>query len=96
MRHILAFLKEAEKMRFSVAIFSMNIRRNKKQNTPRQRARRNEDNGSLHFLHRQPESGLIFHRSFVIYDDGGPPVSKVVDLGGPNRKLRHSAASHMT
>ena len=25
MRHILAFLKEAEKMRFSVAIFSMKV-----------------------------------------------------------------------
>ena len=57
---------------------------------------KNEDDGSLHFLHRQPESGLILHRSFVIYDDGGPPVSKVVDLGGPNRKLRRSAASHVT
>ena len=33
---------------------------------------------------------------FVIYDDGGPPVSKVVDLGGPNRKLCRSAAGHVT
>ena len=72
------------------------MHRQKKQSTPRRRARKNEDDGSLHFLHRQPESGLILHRSFVIYDDGGPPVSKVVDLGGPNRKLRRSAASHVT
>ena len=61
-----------------------------------QRARRNEDNGILHFLHRQPERGLIFHRSFVIYDDGRPPASNGVDLGGPNRKLRRAAAGHVT
>ena len=72
------------------------MHQNKKQNTPRQRARKNQDNGSLHFLHRQPESGLILHRSCVIYDGGGPPVSKGVDLGGPNRKLRRSAAGHVT
>ena len=65
------------------------MHRQKKQSTPRRRARKNEDDGSLHFLHRQPESGLILHRSFVIYDGGRPPVSKGVDLGGPNRKLRH-------
>ena len=58
----------------------------KKQNTPRQRAHKNEDDDSLHFLHRQPESGLILHRSFVIYDGGGPP----------NRKLCRSAAGHVT
>ena len=66
------------------------MHRQKKQSTPRPRARKNEDDGSLHFLHRQPESGLILHRSFVIYDGGGPPVSKGVDLGGPNRKLPRS------
>ena len=73
-----------------------NPSKQKKENTPQQRSRKNEDDGSLHFLHRQPESGLILHRSFVIYDGGGPPVSKGGDLGGPNRKLRRSWAGHVT
>ena len=39
----------------------------KKQSTPRQRARKYEEDGS------HPESGLILHRSCVIYDGGRPP-----------------------
>ena len=63
------------------------MHRQKKQSTPQQRARKNKEDGSLHFFHRPPESGLILHRSCVIYDGGGPPVSQR-KLGGPNRKLR--------
>ena len=52
----------------------------KKQSTPRQRARKNEDDGSLHFFHRPPESGLILHRSCVIYDGGRPPEIVILSL----------------
>ena len=52
------------------------MHRQKKQNTPRRRTRKNEDDGSLPFFHRPPESGLILNRSCiicVIYDGGRPP-----------------------
>ena len=41
------------------------MHRQKKQSTPRRRARKNEDDGSLHFFHRPPERGLILHRKSV-------------------------------
>ena len=54
--------------RFCFTIFSMeNPSTEKKQSTP-QRAQKNEDDGSLHFFHRPPESDLILHRSCIIYD----------------------------
>ena len=65
-------------MRFSFTIFSMNNASTEKKSTPQRRARKNEDNGSLTFLHRPPESGLILNRSCVIcviYDGGRPPES---------------------
>ena len=78
MRHILAFLKEAEKTRFSFTIFSMNNALTEKTKYTTTKSTKNKDDGSLHFLHRQPESGLILHRSCVIcviYDGGRPPES---------------------
>ena len=54
------------------------MHQNKKQNTPRRRARETEEDGSLPFLHRPPESGLILDRSCVIcviYDGGRLPES---------------------
>ena len=43
----------------------------KKQSTPRRRTRKNEEDGSLRFFRRPPESGLILHTSCVIYDVAG-------------------------
>ena len=57
------------------------MHRHKKQNTPQRRARKNEDDGSLPFLHRPPESGLILNRSCVIcviYDGGRLPESATI------------------
>ena len=34
---------------------------------------KNKEDDSLHFFRRPPESGLILHRSCVIYDGGRPP-----------------------
>ena len=60
------FWKKLKKGDF-VSQFSPCIDR-KKQSIPRWRARKNKEDGSLHFFHRPPESGLILHRSCVIYD----------------------------
>ena len=45
----------------------------KGQKTPRRRAWKNEEDGSLHFFRRPPENGLILHRSCIIYDGGRLP-----------------------
>ena len=52
----------------------------KQQSTPWQRARKNKEDGSLHFFHRPPESGLILHRSCVIYDGSRPPEIVISSL----------------
>ena len=70
---VLTFLKKAEKGDFVSQFSPWKMHQQKKQSTPRQRTWKNKEDGSLHFFRRPPESGLILHRSCVIYDGSRPP-----------------------
>ena len=69
----LAFLKNLKKGNFVLRLSPWKKHQQKKQSTPRRRARKNEEDCSLHFILRPPKSGLILHRSCEIYDSGRPP-----------------------
>ena len=65
-----SFFQKSQNRRFCFTIFSMKNALTEKQSTPRWRTRKNEEDGSLQFFRRPPESGLILHTSCVIYDSG--------------------------
>ena len=74
------FWKKPKKGNFVLQFSPWKKHRQKKQCTPWRRARKNEEDGSLHFFHRPPESGLILHRSCVIYDGGRLPEIVILSL----------------